>query len=72
MSDEERLETLIRHFKDQGATEAAVVSDVLQNLLDSQDSEMIEPNFVITVLEELIGWATTAKAMMAGTMAMPE
>lgn len=64
MPDRDRLTTLIRHLATQGASEATAVADVLQNLLDSDDPDMIETPFIITVLEELIGWATRAKAMI--------
>jgi len=71
MPDRDRLITLIRHLATQGATEATAVADVLQNLLDSDDPDMIETPFVVTVLEELTGWAESAKAMITGSAPMP-
>lgn len=67
MPDRDCLTTLIRHLATQGATEATAVADVLENLLDSDDPDMIETPFVIAVLEELIGWATSAKARITGS-----
>jgi len=56
----------------QTAIEATAIAEVLDSLIDSGDPDaIITPAFVSTVLEELIGWAQSAKAMIDDTAPLP-
>jgi hypothetical protein len=66
-----RLTRIIRHLSQQGASEATIIADLLDSLIASDDSEMMDPTFVSTVLDEVIGWAQQAKALNEGTIPWP-
>lgn len=54
-----RIHQIIRHLEQQSATEAWTVAEMLGDILN--DDEDVSPEFLVTCLNELIGWAKYAK-----------
>ncbi len=59
--DQDTINALIDHLQSQGSTEAHLVAELLATLEVPDDlSEPLSP-FMITCLDELIGWAMQAQ-----------
>lgn len=59
--DQETIATLIDHLQSQGSTEAHLVADLLETLEPPDDLSVPLSSFMISCLDELIGWAMQAQ-----------
>jgi len=59
--DQDTIDTLIDHLQSQGSTEAHLVAELLETLDIPDDLQVPPTSFMITCLDELIGWAMQAQ-----------
>ena len=62
--DQHTIDTLIDHLQSQGSTEAHLVADLLETLEPPDDLSVPLSSFMMTCLDELIGWSMQAQAVL--------